>query len=182
MLAHAGGADETLSVALVFAALWVGWIGWSRLRDRGFERIGRRGAVGLLALAGAFAVASATLPRAIFPGPATGDRPTSTATLAFREPADGVVGTGDRLPVALDLRGARITDRTSTDLDPALGHLHLSVDGRLVSMTSDTSTVVDLRELAPGTHTLEAEFVAADHGPFSPRVLARVSFTTEGSS
>jgi hypothetical protein len=181
VLAHAGGADESLSVALVFAALWVGWSGWSRLRDRGFARIGRWGAVGLLAVAGALAVASATIPRAIFPGPASGARPASTASLAFREPVDGEVGTGDRLPVTLDLQGGRITDRTSTDLDPSVGHIHLSLDGRLVSMTSTAATVVDLRELPPGTHTLEAEFVAADHGPFSPRVLARVSFTKGGA-
>ena len=179
MLAHAGGADETLSVVLIFAALWVGWIGWSRLRGRGFERVGARTAAGLLVLAAALGVAAATLPRAIFPGPGDGPRPASTATLAFRAPADGAAASGDRLPVTLDLRGGRVTDRASTDLDPGLGHIHLSVDGRLVSMTSATSSTVDLAGLAPGEHALEAEFVAADHGPFSPRVVARVSFTKE---
>jgi hypothetical protein len=29
---------------------------------------------------------------------------------------------------------------------------------------------------APGTHVLRAEFVAIDHAPFQPRVLATVSF------
>jgi hypothetical protein len=182
MLAHAGGADESLSIVLIFAAMWVGWIGWSRLRGRGFARLGTAGAAGLLALAGAFAVASATLPHAIFPGPGEGPRPASTATLAFEAPADGVTGSGDRLSVLLDLQGGRVTQTTSTTLDPAVGHLHLSVDGRLVSMTSARSAVVDLGGLAPGAHTLEAEFVAADHGPFAPRVIARVSFTKAGSA
>jgi hypothetical protein len=41
--------------------------------------------------------------------------------------------------------------------------------------------VVDLRTLDPGEHLLEAEFVAADHAPFSPRVLAKSTFTTGGA-
>jgi hypothetical protein len=37
--------------------------------------------------------------------------------------------------------------------------------------------LVDIRGLSPGEHTLEAEFVAADHGPFDPRVTAQTTFT-----
>jgi hypothetical protein len=36
---------------------------------------------------------------------------------------------------------------------------------------------VDARGLSPGDHTLEAEFVAADHGPFDPRVVVHTTFT-----
>ena len=36
-------------------------------------------------------------------------------------------------------------------------------------MTYGLVQLVDIRGLAPGEHTLEAEFVAADHGPFDPR-------------
>jgi hypothetical protein len=39
--------------------------------------------------------------------------------------------------------------------------------------------VVDLRDVSPGPHTLQAEFVAADHAPFDPRVTAAVRFETE---
>ncbi|HEY3208529.1 MAG TPA: hypothetical protein VGL18_01855 [Actinomycetota bacterium] len=31
-------------------------------------------------------------------------------------------------------------------------------------------------EVGPGRHVLEAEFVAADHGPFNPRVRTSVAF------
>jgi hypothetical protein len=181
VLAHAGGADEGLSVALVFAAMWVGWIGWSRLRGRGFAKVTSGAAVALLVVAGGLAVASATVPRMIFGPPAGGQRPSSPATIAFRSPTDGAQAAGSRLDVVLDLRGGTITDRASTRLEPDVGHIHVSLDGRLLTMTSSTSTAVDLDHLAPGPHTLEAEFVALDHGPFSPPVRARVTFTIGGN-
>jgi hypothetical protein len=65
-------------------------------------------------------------------------------------------------------------DQTSTDLRPDQGHLHVVLDGSLVSMTSGTSQT--LTDLTPGGHLLQVEFVANDHAPFDPRVLAAVSF------
>jgi hypothetical protein len=177
VLGHAGGADEGLAVVLVFAALWVGWIGWSRLRRQGFPRVPRGAAIGLLVLAGALGVASAIVPRAIFPGPGSGPRPASTASLSFLAPTGQQRESGGQMSVALDLEGGTITDATGTSLAPDEGHIHLSLDGRLVSMTSSTTTVIDIVDLTPGQHTLEAEFVAADHGPFSPRVVTWVTFT-----
>ena len=49
-------------------------------------------------------------------------------------------------------------------------------------MTYGLVQLVDVEGLAPGEHTLEAEFVAADHGPFDPRVTARATFTIEGGA
>jgi hypothetical protein len=57
--------------------------------------------------------------------------------------------------------------------------VHLVLDGKPVSMTYGLVQVVDLRDVPPGSHTLQAEYVAADHAPFDPRVTAEVRFRTE---
>jgi hypothetical protein len=191
LLAHAGGADESLAIAMVFAALWIGWIGWSRVRGTGFPRLPRGAGFGLLGVSAAVLVSSAVVPGAVFgPTPAppptvaaspTGVRPASTATLSIVAPADGDTITGDQLEVVMELEGGRVVESASTELSPDEGHIHLTVDGEVVSMTYGTVQVLDLRSVEPGTHVLEAEFVAADHVPFSPRVLTKVSFTTGGS-
>ena len=62
---------------------------------------------------------------------------------------------------------------SSLHLIPNEGHIHLSLDGRIVAMS--TSLRVDIKTL-PGRHTLRAEFVAVDHRPFQPRVVAVVTF------
>ena len=190
LLAHAGAADESLAVAMVFAALWVGWIGWSRIRGTGFPRLSRTAGFGLLAIGVALLVASAVVPNALLgptpsgdarsPGatPIPGERPASTASLAIVSPADGATVTDDALEVVMELAGGRVVEGASTELAPDEGHIHLTLDDELVSMTYGTVQVLDLRTAAPGTHTLEAEFVAADHSPFSPRVTTSVTFTT----
>lgn len=190
MLAHAGAADESLSVLLLFAGLWLGWVGWSRLKGRGFPRLSRGAGIALVALGVALAISAAVVPRTLFPptptGVATpspgGVRPSSTATLSFMEPTDGTVIASDELDVVLDLQGGRIVDTASTTLTPDTGHIHLLLDGKLVSMTYGLVQVVDLRGLKPGEHTLDAEYVAADHGPFDPDVTTTVRFDTGGSA
>jgi hypothetical protein len=121
------------------------------------------------------------VPPALFPPntPVTGPRPASTASLAFEQPEAGASVSDGRLEVVLDLRGGTIVDAATSDLTPDTGHIHLTVDGRLVSMTYGEVQVVDVGSLPPGEHDLRAEFVAADHAPFSPRVVATVSFRTE---
>ncbi|MGZ8582602.1 MAG: hypothetical protein ACXWXN_04195 [Actinomycetota bacterium] len=188
MLAHQGSVDESLSVVLLFGALWVGWVGWSRLKGKGFARLPALVGPGLLVVAAALVVSAAVVPRAVFPPipPASssqavdrGPRPSSTATLAFADPIDGQVVSGDEVGVVLDLQGGRVVEGTSTDLSPDTGHVHLVLDGTLVSMTYGLVQVVDLRSTPPGSHTLQAEYVAADHAPFDPRVTAVVRFETE---
>ncbi len=128
------------------------------------------------------------MPRALFPpttaGQATpgGVRPSSTATVSFERPAADQRAAGDQLDVVLDLQGGRIVDTSSTTLTPDTGHIHLLVDGSVVSMTYGLVQAVDLRRLEPGEHTLEAEFVAADHGPFDPRVTTTIRFETAASA
>jgi Family of unknown function (DUF6130) len=188
MLAHAGGADESLSLVLLFAGIWVGWAGWSRLKDRGFPRLPLPAAYTLVAAGVILAVSAAIIPRRIF-GPTgirqaspAAVRPASTATIGISQPVADQVVTGDSLDVVLTLQGGTIVAAASTKLTPDTGHVHLSLDGTLVSMTYGLVQEISVQGLAPGTHTLLAEFVAADHGPFDPRVTASVSFVIPKAS
>ena len=99
----------------------------------------------------------------------------------FVAPQEGATVSGDELTVRLELTGATITSVTSTTVAPDTGHVHLSLDGTLVSMTGNTLQVVDLRDVPPGPHTLTATFVAADHLPFDPPVTTDVTFDREPS-
>lgn len=103
-------------------------------------------------------------------------RPRSTATLTIIEPAPGTVVDGTKLQVRLKLTGGRIVPQTTTDITPSEGHIHLMVDGKVVSMTYGLEQEV---EIAKGRHLLEAEFVAADHFPFNPRVLSSAVITSQ---
>jgi hypothetical protein len=110
------------------------------------------------------------------PQPATQVRPRSTATLGILEPVPGAVTTGRTLHVRLQLTGATITPVTSTHLTPDKGHIHLILDGRVVSMAYGVEQDV---AVTPGDHLLQAEFVAQDHFPFNPRVVKSVTFTVK---
>jgi hypothetical protein len=52
------------------------------------------------------------------------------------------------------------------------------LDDQLISMTSGFEQTIP--DVAPGQHLLKVEFVASDHAPFDPRVIAAVSFETTG--
>lgn len=108
-------------------------------------------------------------------GAATPARPHTPATLTILEPAPNAT-TGPDATVRLRLTGAKLAPGTqiSGGAQPRRGHIHLSVDGQLYSMT-DTLTQ-QVNALTPGVHTVQAEFVAADHLPFANRVVAAVSF------
>jgi hypothetical protein len=179
LLAHASGADETASLFMLFGGIWTGWIGWSRLRGTGFPRLPAWGAWATIGVAIVLVVGATFVPRMLVGTnavTATGHRPTSTATLRFVAPRDGITASQDELTVQLDLEGATITPVASTTVTPDTGHVHLSLDGALVSMTGGALQVVDLRNVPAGMHTLTADFVAADHLPFDPPVTAKVTF------
>ena len=183
MLAHAGAADESFGVVLLIAGLWVGWIAVSRIRGRSFPRIPLTAAWAGVSLALILVAGAAVLPARVFPrtdatatATASGPRPASTATIAIERPATNTEVTSQDLEVVLRLDGGTIADATSTELAPDTGHVHLSIDGTVVSMTTGLVQSVSLRALDPGEHTLLAEFVAADHAPFDPRVTAGVTF------
>jgi len=129
-----------------------------------------RGLVCLLllpAVAGAV-IACAGEPAPTHPAiPSTGPRPSSPATVEIVEPEQGATVTGDTLHVVLKLNGATIVPQTSTAIRPDEGHVHLYVNNVLVSMNYGLEQDLPVQ---PGSTVLRAEFVAADHAPFSPRV------------
>jgi hypothetical protein len=84
--------------------------------------------------------------------------------------------TGPEVDLLVELDRARIiSGGEGATLKPGEGHVHVSLDGKLVAMSYDLRR--RLTSLSPGPHTVEAEFVAADHLPFRNPVTAAVTFT-----
>jgi hypothetical protein len=106
-----------------------------------------------------------------------GPRPSSTAELSVLSPRDGQVIDGDAVDLRLRLQGAKLVPATTTDLQPDEGHMHVILDDQLISMTSGLRQ--EIPDVAPGEHLLKVEFVANDHAPFDPRVIAAVAFRVE---
>ena len=102
-------------------------------------------------------------------------RPTTDASLQIAAPGPNAV-TGRRVEMDMTLAGATLVPPTQTvgQLSPDRGHIHVTVDGNLVSMPARLQ--VELPVLKPGAHTVHAEFVALDHLPFANRVVAAVTF------
>ena len=105
------------------------------------------------------------------------DRPASTAKLAIVSPKNGEVVTGTTVQMKVSLKDATIVRSTTTDIVPDEGHLHVILDDQLISMTGETTQL--LANLTPGQHLLKVEFVANDHAPFDPRVIAAVAFEVQ---
>ena len=106
--------------------------------------------------------------------PSAAQRPFTPARLEILTPGPNEV-TGADLSVRLQLTGAREVPTSQGAIRPDEGHIHLSLDGTLVAMTSGVTD--DLHGLLPGPHSIQAEFVAVDHAPFRNRVVAAVLFS-----
>lgn len=102
------------------------------------------------------------------------ERPASVASITIRAPQAGDVITSETMTVKLDLDNGRIVDVVSQDLTRDEGHVHVSVDGKVLTQTFGLTQKLKTPE--DGQHLLQAEFVAKDHGPFNPRVLSTVTF------
>ncbi|MEO8422967.1 MAG: hypothetical protein ABI595_03535 [Actinomycetota bacterium] len=105
------------------------------------------------------------------------DRPASPAKLSIVTPKNGQVVRGTTVEMKLSLKDAKIVQATSADIVPDEGHLHVILDDQLISMTGTTTQL--LSNLGTGQHLLKVEFVASDHAPFDPRVIAAVSFEVQ---
>jgi hypothetical protein len=96
-------------------------------------------------------------------------RPSSPAVVTIVEPTAGQTVSGTTVHVVLSLTAAKIVSQTTTHIRPDEGHIHLFVDHVLVSMNYGLEQDLPVH---PGTYVLSAEFVAADHAPFNPRVTS----------
>jgi hypothetical protein len=143
-------------------------------KDKGPNR--KTLARGATALAGVSVVLAYAFPLMLKP---TAFRPRATARLEIQSPTKGEMFRGDpaTVPIQLRLVGGRIVSTSSRKAEPNVGHIHLYLDGKLIAMSPGLRDQVEVR---PGPHRIEAEFVASDHGPFNPRVLATVSFVASG--
>jgi hypothetical protein len=104
-------------------------------------------------------------------------RPSTTATVEIVSPTGGQTVTGSTLHVVLRLTGGTIVPTSTTKpLGSNVGHIHLIDNGQIISMAFGTEQDI---QVTPGSHVLQAEFVASDHLPFSPRVVASVHFTAQ---
>jgi hypothetical protein len=170
------------SPALVFTAEGLFLVGIAAaigsyyVTRRPMSRAPRALRYGLAALSALCFLTASALPFLV--GPDAIRRPSSTARLAFVEPRPGEVFTGAPATIGVELRldGGTIVATSSTSVVANEGHIHLFLDGRLVQMTGGLSTDI---VVSPGAHTLRAEFVAADHGPFRPDVTTDVTFRVQ---
>ena len=105
--------------------------------------------------------------------PSVGSRPASTAKISIVSPTAGETVSTKGVVVKVSLEGATLAKQASTTLRSDEGHIHLLVDARTITLLGELQ--VDTGPLAPGSHLIEVEFAANDHGPFNPRVLARVT-------
>jgi hypothetical protein len=172
LLAHVGvpGPAPFVAMGLFFVGMGAGAGSYWLYQRRGQPLRGAAAVVlGLVALG---CLGTATAVPVIFH--VSVGRPSTTAELHVLSPRAAEVFRGDpaTIPVGLRLERGKITPVTSLHLLPNQGHIHLRLDGSLVSMTGLEAQI----RAGPGQHTLQAEFVAMDHGPFHPRVIATVSF------
>jgi hypothetical protein len=109
--------------------------------------------------------------------PSLGPRPSSMATVEILQPTQGSTVTGTTAHIVLKLTGATIVTQTTTTIRPDEGHVHLYVNNQLVSMNYGLEQDIPV---TTGTLVLRAEFVAADHAPFNPRVQSsEIVFTVK---
>jgi cytochrome c oxidase assembly factor CtaG len=175
----AGGPASSAQIALTVAGLGLALAGWfmvARSR-RGRSGPSRFGYALLLAgllvfLGGPDLIGSIAAYRA-------GPPPPTRARLEVVEPRDGQVVPSSHVSVGLRVlqpADGGVAWSPVSLLSPTQGHIHVYVDGRLVSMSLQPSLVV---QVPPGRHAITVEYVASDHRSFSPPVVVRRQITIQ---
>ena len=105
-------------------------------------------------------------------------RPTTNAKLIIISPTPNQV-TGPDLTVQFQVTGGTVLPPAQArgPIRGDQGHIHVSIDGRLVVMAY--ATQAQLSGLTPGPHALQASWVATDHLPFRNQVVAAVLFQVQ---
>jgi hypothetical protein len=140
---------------------------------RAFNRLAIAG-MSMLLVAGCIGSPAGTPTAQASPTPQA-SRPSSPAVVRIVSPKSGATVSGTTVHVVLSLQGARIVSATTQNIRPDEGHIHLYVDNVLVSMNYGLEQDIAVQR---GTYVLKAEFVAADHAPFNPRVWSPEVFFT----
>lgn len=110
------------------------------------------------------------------PSPTSG-RISSTAVLKIASPTPLQTVPTSGVVVKIELTGARVVPSGTTNIKPDEGHIHLMVDGKVITLTGGLE--VPTGPLTKGQHLIQVEFSASDHGPFNPRVVQSVAVVVE---
>jgi hypothetical protein len=161
---------------MLIVAGFAGWVGLQSIKGGMYERIPKPASIALMAVSVVALVLAFVNPWFSSPSAV---RPSTSARVEILSPTAGEVFDGD--PATVDVRvalpGGRVVPITTNKLIPNAGHLHVYLDGTLVSMTRGLEQQVSVK---PGPHRLAVEFVATDHAPFNPPVLSEVLFRVQG--
>ena len=91
----------------------------------------------------------------------------SPVKITIVSPKNDEVIVGSTAHVTIAVTGGTIVPTFSTSVSPTVGHIHLYMNSELVAMSYATATDISVD---PGAeYSLYAEWVAADHGSFTPR-------------
>lgn len=113
------------------------------------------------------------------PDETKGNGISTDAEVVIVDPSDGgTIAAGETLTLEIRIDGGSLTTENTTD-EPDAGHLHIYVDGKLVSMPSVATPKIDGEDLPAGEHEIIVEFTQADHRPWDPPVQTAITVTAE---
>jgi hypothetical protein len=174
-LAHSGAGqpvEEVTSLLLIGDTVLVLWLFEKRGKAKNPMSKRRTWLLGGV-VAAVLAVAVTTplwLPKK---STSTGPRRETSARIAIRSPQSGAT-VGHQVPVKIELIGGTLVG-TNVVKGPDGGHIHLLLDGEILSQSLELEQTVKVDKA--GAHTITAEYVQADHQPFKTPVQASVFFT-----